>query len=251
MKKLMKMGMVFTLLAGVVTGCGDAGEDKVLKVATAAPYAPYEVMNKDGDFEGFDIELGELIAEELGYTLEWENLDFAAGLLAVQGGSVDMMMAGVSPTEERKKNVDFSDIYYADSTANTVVTLKDKGYKSIDDLKGLVAGCQDATIQQITVESILDDYDLTLQTRAQYADIVLEIINGNIDFMVCEEANAVKFLAVYDELASFELGVGENPEGNAIAFKKGNELQDDFNEVIQKFHEDGTIDELVKKWFKK
>ncbi len=251
MKKLMKLGLVFGLLACVVTGCGSSEETDatVLRVATAAPYAPYESMNEAGELEGFDIDLGNAIAEELGYTIEWVNLDFDAALLEVQGGTVDMMIAGLSPSDERKEVMDFSTVYYSDDTANMVVTLSSNGYTSVDDLVGLIAGCQDGTIQQTTVESILDDYSMTLETRKQYADIVLEIINGNIDFMVCEEANAIEFCNTYPELTSFVLGAGENPEGNAVAFPFESELLDEFNTVIAQFQEDGTIDALAEKWF--
>ncbi len=253
MKKLLKLGLVFALLAAVTTGCSqevEKSDKKVLTVATAAPYAPYETMNIDGELEGFDIDLGNAIAEKLGYELEWKNLDFDAALFEVQGGSVDMMMAGLSPSEERREVMDFSDIYYSEDSANVVVTLKETDYEDIDDLKGLVVGVQDGTIQQATVEGIADEYDLTMETRKQYIDIVLDILNGNIDFLVCEEANAAEFLAEYDELKAFDLGVGSALEGNAIGFKKDSKLVDEFNVAINELIEDGTVAELADKWFK-
>ncbi len=252
MKKVAKVLSAVLVLGMMLTGCTSEEkkeDEKVLTIATSAPYEPYEMVNADGELEGFDIDFGNAVAEELGYTVEWKNLDFDAALLEVQSGVTDMMIAGVSPTEERKEAVDFSDVYFAGEAANVVVTLKDKGYEDADDLKGLSAGVQNATLQHQTVESIADEYDLTVEVRKQYADIVLEIMNGSIGFMVCEEAVAKNFVETYPELVSFPLGVGEESAGNAVAFEKGSDLVEDVNAAIKKLQDNGTIDELVEKWF--
>lgn len=259
MKKLVSVLAVSMM---VLAGCGngdakadpnsaDATDKKVLKVATVAPYEPYEMMNENNELEGFDIEMGNAVAEKLGYTLEWQNLEFDAALLAVQQGQVDMAIAGLSPTPDRTAVMDFSEIYYQDTTTttNTVVTLKDKGYKTAEDLKGKKVGVQNGTIQQETVESIADDYSLTIDTRKEYADIVQEILNGNIDFMVCEQAMADNNIAVYSELTSFPLGVGEDSNGNAIAFKQGSPLKAEFDKVINEMKESGEMQKMIDKWF--
>ena len=195
MKKMITvLGAAMLMLAGCggSNGAADDGS-KVLKVVTVAPYEPYEmVSDTTGELEGFDIDLANALADKLGYTLEWQNLEFDAALLAVQQGKADFAIAGLSPTPTRKEVMDFSEIYYQDSaeTVNTVVCLKEDNLKSIDDLKGLKAGVQNGTIQQETVESIMDEYDLTVDTRKEYADIVQEILNGKIDFMVCEQSMA-------------------------------------------------------------
>jgi len=258
MKKL-----VLTLAAGlmVLAGCGNGGDGsqqtaesgkKKWVVATVAPYEPYEMANEEtGELEGFDIELGNAIAEKLGYEIEWQNFEFDAALLAVQNGQVDMAIAGLSPTPDRTAVMDFSEIYYQDEsqTTNTVVTMKDKGYKSIEDLKGKTVGVQNGTIQQEAVEGIAEEYNLTVETRKEYADIVQEILNGNIDFMVCEEAMADNNIEVYDELVSFPLGVGDDSLGNAIALKKGSALKTEIDQVINEMKENGEMDKLVDKWF--
>ena len=181
MKKMITvLGAAMLMLAGCggSNGAADDGS-KVLKVVTVAPYEPYEMMNGNDELEGFDIDLANALADKLGYTLEWQNLEFDAALLAVQQGKADFAIAGLSPTSDRKEVMDFSEIYYQDSaeTVNTVVCLKEDNFKSIDDLKGLKVGVQNGTIQQETVESIMDEYDLTVDTRKEYADIVQEILN--------------------------------------------------------------------------
>ncbi|MDE6476036.1 MAG: transporter substrate-binding domain-containing protein [Erysipelotrichaceae bacterium] len=258
MKKLLGLIVAVSFL---FTGCSSSTPNtestgstgKTLKVVTVAPYEPYETMNKDGKLEGFDIDMTEAIAKKLGYTLEWENLEFDAALLAIQNNQADLAVAGLSPTAERMKVLDFSEIYYQESsnTVTTVVTLKSRGFTSAQDLKGLKAGVQNGTIQQEALESIKDEYNLTIDTRKEYADIVQEIINGNLDFMVCEQVMAQNYLSVYPELASFPLGVGEDSNGNAIAFPKGSSLRDEFNKEILAMKESGEMQTLIDKWFKK
>lgn len=258
MKKLLTVALAAMVVVGM-SGCGGTGNSgselkgKELKVVTAAPYEPYETMNNKGELEGFDIDLGNAICDVIGCTLKWENLDFDAGLLAVQSGQADMMIAGVSPTEKRKQAVDFSDVYYQDEadTANTIVTLKDKGYKDIKDLKGKTVGVQNGTIQQEAVESIAEEYELKVETRKEYADIAQEILNGNMDFMVCEEAMALNLKSTYDKLDSFLLTAGEGSEGNAIAFKKGSASVEEVNKAIQTLKDNGEMTKLIDKWFKK
>ncbi len=256
MKKLVMMLAVGMM---VLSGCGNGSSDKQgsdekkkWTIATVAPYEPYEMINeKTNELEGFDIELGEAIAAKLGYEIEWQNLEFDASLLAVQQGQVDMVIAGLSPEPDRLEVMDFSEVYYQDETqtTNTVVTLKDKGYQSVADLKGKIAGVQNGTIQQSAVEGIAEEYALTIETRKEYADIVQEILNGNIDFMVCEQAMADNNIAVYSELTSFPLGVGNDSSGNAIAFKKGSALKAEIDPVIQEMKENGEMKKLIDKWF--
>lgn len=257
MKKLLMSVLACTMLLGV-SACGtDEKEEvvdvkgKTLKVVTAAPYEPYETMDEKGNLQGFDIDLGKAIATTLECELEWENLDFDGALLAVKSGQADMVMAGVSPTPERKESLDFSDIYYQNEskTANTVVTLKEKGYKTIKDLKGKTVGVQNGTIQQEAVESIADKYDLKVETRKEYADIAQEILNGKIDFMVCEKAMSIKLQGTYDKLDSFLLGEGEGSEGNVIGFKKGSGYTKQINKAIKELQKNGEMDKLIAKWF--
>ena len=257
MKKLFMSVLACTMMLSMAA-CGSKDKEetadikgKTLKVVTAAPYEPYETMDEKGNLQGFDIDLGAAIAKELDFKLEWENLDFDGALLAVKSGQADLVMAGVSPTPDRKESLDFSDIYYQDEgdTANTVVTLKDKGYASIKDLKGKTVGVQNGTIQQEAVESIAKKYDLKVETRKEYADIAQEILNGKIDFMVCEKAMSTKLQGTYDKLDSFLLGEGEGSEGNAIGFKKGSPYAKEFNKAIKALKKSGELDKLIQKWF--
>ena len=105
---------------------------------TNSGYPPYEIRNTNGELEGFDIELTETIAKKLGYKdVKWEDIDFDALIGAVNTGKGDMVAAGLSPNEERKKGAELSDSYYnaSEDTTNYVLTLKDGDIKETKDIK--------------------------------------------------------------------------------------------------------------------
>ena len=257
MKKLFAVAAASLL---ILAGCGsndnasDAGNaGKKLTVLTNSGYAPYEVRNTDGELEGFDIELTEMIAKELGYDgVTWEDIDFDALIGAVNSGKGDMVAAGLSPTKERAEGAELSDVYYSseEETANFVLTLKDGDIKKTEDIKDKKVGIQVGTIQESAVNAIKDEYNLTTDARKSYGDMVQEIKNKRIDFVVVEKAIADKYVETNPELAYFQLDAEGNSTGNCFAFKKGNnELKDEVNAAIKKLQENGEIDKLVAKWF--
>lgn len=258
MKKLMAVvltGMV--LLAGCASGDGGSSkkghEGETLTVLTNSGYPPYEIRTTDGELQGFDIELTETIAKKLGYKdVKWEDIDFDALIGAVNTGKGDMVAAGLSPNEERKKGAELSESYYnaSDDTTNYVLTSKDGDIKETKDIKGKKVGVQLSTIQESTVNEIKDEYDLTIDARQNYAQMVQEIKNKRIDFIVVEKAVADEYVAKNDDLSTFKLDVGTNSEGNVFAFKKGNTaLCEEVNGVIKEMKENGELDKLIAKYF--
>ena len=238
MKKL--FALAFTSLI-VLAGCGGSGAKKVLTVLTNSGYPPYEVRMSDGALVGFDIELTEMVAKELGYDeVKWEDIDFDALIGAVNSGKGDMVAAGLSPTPGRAESVEFSEIYYdsKEETANFVLTLKDGDIKKTEDIKGKKVGVQIGTIQESAINDIKDEYQLKTDPRKSIGDMVQEIKTKRIDFVVVEKAIA-------DQLEA-----EGNSTGNCFAFKKGNtELCAQVNEVIKKLEENGELDKLTQKWF--
>ncbi len=126
MKKLLVLAAAsLMVLAGCSNGgnSGDANaEKKTLTVLTNSGYAPYEVRNTDGELEGFDIELTEMIAKELGYSeVVWEDIDFDALIGSVNSGKGDMVAAGLSPTPERAEGAELSDSYYTSDEETAII----------------------------------------------------------------------------------------------------------------------------------
>lgn len=257
MKKLLVLAAASLM---VLAGCGNGGnsgdstaEGKTLTVLTNSGYPPYEERTTDGELVGFDIELTEMIAKELGYSdVKWEDIDFDALIGSVNSGKGDMVAAGLSPTPERAEGAELSDSYYSsdEETANYVLTLKDGDIKETADIKDKTVGIQIGTIQESAVNAIKDEYNLETDARKSYGDMVQEIKNGRLDFVVVEKAIAEQYIETNPELTFFHLEAEGSSTGNCFAFKKGNtDLRDQVNEAIKKLQDNGELDKLVEKWF--
>lgn len=258
MKKLFAVAAASLL---VLAGCGNGGDGanapegeapKKIVALTNSGYAPYEIRNTSGELEGFDIDLMNAIAEELNYEVEWKDIDFDALIGALQAGQGDLVIAGMSPDPTRAEQVDFSEIYYQseEETANFVMCKEDSGINKTEDLKDKTVGVQIGTIQESAVNEIKDDFNLTVDNRKSYGDMVQEIKNGRIDFVVIEKAIADEYMANNAGLKVFQLETdSENSTGNAIAYKKGSALKAEIDTVIKKMKENGEMQKLIDKYF--
>ena len=128
MKKIIAMVLALMMLTAMFAGCTSGSKDGLktvesgkLIMSTNASFPPYEMTTDNGGYEGIDVEIAGEIAKKLGLTLEIHDMDFDSALLAVQQGKSDIVMAGVSVTDERKLVMDFSNSY---ATGVQVVIVK-------------------------------------------------------------------------------------------------------------------------------
>lgn len=251
MKKLLSGLLV---LSFVLVGCGsnDKSDNKKLTVLTNSGYPPYEMVDTDGSLYGFDIEVMEMAAEIAGYEVEWQDVDFESIVDSIKLGKADVAIAGITPDAERAKKVDFSEAYYeSGEMENVVLVKKDSGLKTTADLKGKKLGVQMGTIQDLMVESIIEEYELQEPEKLKnYADLVQELNNNVIDAMIVEKATALEFIEKHDNLECYVFEAGAELDGNAMIFKQGSELKADFDKAIQEMKANGELDKLIKKWFK-
>lgn len=262
MKLLKKIGtglLVAALAVGVV-GCGNKEAEKdqmaaikekgTLTIGTSAEYAPFEfhsVQNGKDEIVGFDIMLANEIGKELGVKVEFKDMDFDGLIPALSSGKVDMVLAGVSPTEERKEAVDFSDIYY-DGKNGVVVREEDKDkYKSDAEIKALKLGVQKGSIQENYVMNTLKAENVT--ALAQVPELMMELKNKNVDAVVVNDTVGMINVGKNTGIAMANVDLGSNKdESMAAAFQKGNnkELVDSVNKVIKKLKDEGKIDQMLK-----
>lgn len=247
MKKWLLAGMM-VMGAAFLGACSEettGEEQKTLVMGTSADYFPYEFVDTaNGDaIVGFDIEIAETITERLGYELKIEDMDFGSLLGALNAGRVDFVMAGMTPTEERKENAAFSDIYLS---ATNLVMSKDASLQSIDQLAGKKIGVQTASIQENIAKEQAPDAELVSLNKIP--EIVQELNTGRIDAMVIEDTVAQKYLDQDESFVTFALKE-DGEKGSAAAFKLDDDLRDEFNEELKKMMDSGEIDELAKKWF--
>ena len=270
MKKIISLTSAIILLVSIVigtVGCGasagaagstsntasaDTKLAKIKKagklvVGTSADYPPYEfhsVNNGQDQIVGFDITIAQEIAKDLGVQLVIKDMSFDGLLAALDTGKIDMVIAGMVPTDERKKSVDFSKIYY--QAVNTVMVRtedKDK-LKTIDDLKGKAVGAQKSTVQEdIVKKQMTNSEDKAL---SKVTDLVLELKNKKIDALVIDKPVADSYVTKNSDLAISDIQLQNADKGCAVAVKKGNQdFVDAINKTLDKLMSSDSINKFV------
>lgn len=252
-KLLLSACMVF-LIPLFLISCGSSNEDKLTKIkekgeiilGTSADYPPYEfpIIENNGNEKivGFDILIAEEIAKDLGVNLVIKNLDFSGLLDALNSNSVDFIMSGITPTEERKKSIDFSDIYY--TAENILLTLNNSGIESIDDLDGKTVGVQLGSIQDKIAQDTLKNSEI--KSLIRIPELILELLSNKVDAIIIEVPVAKQYMEKNPELSM--ITVDEfNPGtfGSAIGIKKGQEpLLNEVNNTISRLQEEELINDF-------
>jgi|LSQX01.1.fsa_nt_gb polar amino acid transport system substrate-binding protein len=229
------------------TGCNKIDTmDRIEKnnqviMGTNAEFPPFEYINDEGEVDGFDAELARQIADELGVELVIENMEFGALINALQSGKIDFIAAGMTVTEDRKQNVDFSNPYYN----ATQLIIKQKGNEdihSIEDLEGKKIGVQEGTTGDFEAEEI-EGADVSRYRKA--IDGVMDLKNGRIDAVIIDSNPAKVFVGKNDDLELLEEELTE--EDYAIATRKEDaEFLDAINKVIEEIKTSGKYEEMVK-----
>lgn len=267
LKKLLGLTLAAMMTMSLV-GCSsnsDGGEETaeklqqikdagVLVVGTSADYAPYEFHKQiDGKDKivGFDITMAEEIAKDLGVKVEYKDMDFDGLLGALEAEKVDIVLSGMTPDEERKKSVDFSELFYEDSNVCIVKKGKEDSIKSEDDLKKLKVGVQSGTTQ---ADFITGDLGITSAKQLKrMPDLMLDLQNGNIDVIVTGKNVANINIDQYDGLAIGKTTVGKDvAESTAAAIKKSNDkvdntsLVESINNTIKRLKDENKMDEYMQ-----
>ncbi|CBN58018.1 Polar amino acid ABC transporter, inner membrane subunit [Kamptonema sp. PCC 6506] len=220
--------------------------NKTLTMATSPDYPPYEFKDtavSGNEIIGFDVDIAKYITKELGYQFQIIGMDFNGLIPALQAGRADFVMAGMTPTPERKKNVDFSDLYY--EAQNTIVANKGSKLTKPEDLAGKKVGVQLGSIQQEAVKKMAGVEVVSLN---KIADIIQEVKSNRLTAGIIEDTVAKGYAESNPDL---EFNVIPNTEesGSAIAFPKGSRLVPEFNRVLQQMKDNGKLKELATQWF--
>ena len=216
-----------------------------LTMSTNAAFPPYEMTADDGSFEGIDIEVAGAIADKLGLELQVDDMDFDAALLAAQNGKSDMVMAGVTVTDERQKVMDFSDTYA--EGIQSIIVPEDSDIASADDLAGKTIGTQRGTTGYIYCTDDFGDENVIAYDNGLTA--VQALNNGQVDAVVIDNAPAKEFVAANPGLKILDTAYAQ--EDYAIGVAKGNTaLLDAINGALEELQADGTLQSIVDKYIK-
>ncbi len=226
----------------------EADEPKVLKMATNAYFQPYEYYD-DGKIVGIDAEIAAAIAEKLGMTLEIVDMEFDSIITAVNEGSVDFGMAGMTVTEERLLEVDFSTSYA--NGKQVIIVKEDSAITTADDLFAEGAAYK-VGVQLGTTGDIYATGDFGAENVTTYSngnEAVLALLGGSVDCVIIDNEPAKALVAANAGLKILETAYAN--EDYAICIKKGNtELLDQINQAIKELTADGTIDAIIAKYIK-
>lgn len=222
---------------------------KTLVMATNATFPPYEYYDGES-IVGIDAEIAQAIADKLGMELKIEDMEFNSIINAVQNGSVDFGMAGMTVTEDRLKSVDFSDSYA--TGVQVVIVKEDSDIASVDDLTGKKIGVQLSTTGDIYASYTPDNGGFGEENVEKYskgADAVIALTQGKVDAVIIDNEPAKEFVKANEGLKILETEFVS--EDYAIAFAKNNtELKDKVNTALNELIKDGTVQKIIDKYIK-
>ena len=240
---------VAVVLFAAIFAAGCTGSDsQTLVVATNAEFQPYEYFD-GGNIVGIDIEIMEAVAKELGMTVKIENMEFDSVITAVASGKADIVASGLTVTEDRKKNVDFTQTYVTTKQVITVnKTATRKIINGVDDLEGAIIGVQLGTTGDIYVTDYEgDEAGTKVERYNKVADAFQSLNQNKIDAVVVDEQPAIKYSAISDDLVILEEEF--SLEDYAFAIQKGNtDLLNKVNAALDKLKADVTIDAIIAKY---
>ena len=278
MKKVFALALTVLMVMSMFAGCGSSNTAKTTTAATEAPattaeataaettaaataaselktveagklimstnaaFPPYEMVADDGTFEGIDVEVAGAIAGKLGLELVVDDMDFDAALLAVQQNKSDIVMAGVTVTEDRQLIMNFSDSY---ATGVQVVIVKEGSDVTLDNLGEKMIGTQRGTTGYIYTSGDYGDDHVTAYDNG--ASAVQALLNGQVDCVVIDSAPAEAFVAANAGLTI--LDTEYVTESYAIGVNKDNTaLLDAINQALAELTADGTVQAIVDKY---
>ena len=279
MKKLVKsiiLGMAAASVMFMAAGCGGGAKQAassapaksqaqgdllaqikkkgVLTVGTASGFPPYEFLDAskaEKTVIGVDMDLAKAIADKMGVKLKIEDSNFTALLSSLTAGKVDIAIAGINATEERKKTMDFSTGYLP--THEKVLIRKDDAgkYKTIEDLPGKTIGVQKSTTEEKLAQDELKQSKLVALDHVP--DVVLELKHGKIDGVVVQDIIAQQYLVFNDDLMLSDINFKTSKEmDTVVAVPKGNpELLKVINEVIKENAANGNFEKWLQDASKK
>ena len=249
------MAMTLSLAACGGSASGEtAGEIKTvvageLHMATNASFPPYEMTTDDGGYEGIDVEIATKIAEKLGLTLVVDDMEFSSVITSVQSGKEDMAMAGLTVSEERKQNVDFTDSYA--TGVQVIIVTDDSLVATVDDLANVsLIGCQEGTTGYIYCSDTVENGGYGEDHVVAYpngATAVQALLDGKVDAVVIDNEPAKAYVAANEgihiletEYVTEDYAIGVNKENPA--------LREAINTALNELIADGTVQEIIDKY---
>ena len=247
-KSILSIVLVAVMAATLLCACGKKEatgmtvNDGMLTMATNAYFPPYEYYEGE-KIVGIDAEIAQAVADKLGLELKIEDMEFDSIITAVQTGKVDMGLAGMTVTDERKESVNFTDTYA--TGIQVVIVPEDSDIASVDDLEGKKIGVQLSTTGDIYAS---DDYgEDNVEKFNKGADAVMALTQGKVDAVIIDNEPAKNFVASNDGLKILDTEYVTEDYAACIN-KENTELLDAVNGALAELKEDGTLQKIIDKY---
>ena len=252
MKKLTAFVLALVMALGLLSGCGSSNSDSntpsgddasdaaktKLVVATSPDFPPFESL-EGGEVVGIEVDILKKVAEKMGMELDLQQMDFDSVIPGVQAGKFDLGMSGITVTDKRKENVDFSSVYFM--AAQAIVVTADSGITGKADLEGKKVSVQTGT----TAEEYCMGNGYEVLAFTANNDAAAALTAGKVDAWVVDNEVA---LAMAPELGLTVLDEAMTSEPYAFAFQKGSELVAPFNEALDALLADGTVEQIFQQY---
>lgn len=247
MKKILLLVVLALITAVIVTGCkkNNNKEAGVIIVGTNAEFRPFEYMEKN-EIKGFDVDLINEIGKLTGKKFQFKHMAFDSLLAAMMSGKIDMIVSGMTATDERRKNVDFSDPYF--NAVQSIIVKEGSDIKTFNDLKGKRIGVVLGYTGDIAVTEKYGK-DANITRYAGTGEAIISLISNKIDVAVLDNAPAKSYAEKNKGLVVLDTDLAV--EQYSIAMPKGStELVKEINSALKTLKENGTYYKLLEKYFK-
>ncbi len=269
-KKLLSLTMAALMTAAMFAGCGSSTEssdaatettetteasddtasaadfttvsDGVLTMATNAYFPPYEYYEGE-EIVGIDAEIAAAVAEKLGLTLKIEDMEFDSIITAVSTGKADVGMAGMTVTEDRLKNINFSSTYA--TGIQSIIVPEDSDITSVDDLDDKMVGVQLGTTGDIYASADLGSDHVDQYSKGN--DAVMALTQGKVDAVIIDNEPAKSYVAATTGLKILDAEYASEEYAACIS-KDNDALKDAFNAALDELIADGTVQSIVDKY---
>lgn len=247
---------VFTpfMLAALVIAAAPAHADITkITMGTEGAYPPFNFVDKDGNLQGFDVEIGNALCAAMEVECEWVTSDWDGIIPALMAKKFDTIIASMSITEERKEKIGFSQKYY--NTPAKFVRMKDSGIEiNSESLQGKTVGVQSSTTHENFLRGEFEDV-VEIKTYGTQDEANLDFVSGRVDLLLADSVVLSEFLKSDDgQVGEFVGDSYTDPkyfgEGAGIGVRKEDtELRDMLNKAIDKIVSDGTYKTINDKYF--
>ena len=243
--------MLMALPVGIGSAAAvKAAEQQTIIIGTNAEYSPFEYLDDNGNITGFDYDLLEAIAREENVKLVWKDMPFDSLMGSMEAGDVQVIAAGIGPTEDRKKSVDFSDVYYTGTQC--IISRKDNPVKDFEELSGKTVAVLEGAQSDMIASGETTDYgevkDAKVKRFKNASSAVMELKNGGADAVLIDNIMAEIYCKQNSDL-QYE-SVPSTAEDTVFCIQKGNtEIAQIINDGLAKVKNSGEYDDLYQKYF--